>query len=296
MSSDHEVPVGFRLPRAGWKLFASSRDTPLTALLEAPNEASFIASPRGSDRHPNSSFTRPKQRRRLRVRADFASRIPASPDELAAEETFSAALLGIMRHLRELRARNAPAETIQDLDQYVASAARHAWADYVRARSPRRRRLEARIRAVLDTSSDMALWTNHLREGSPASHSGKNRGGPRPRERVTRMEGFVEALKPAEGQCGAAFLIGGSWAGLDLFDCGETLSRTSGRSSRERWSDWSAAGRAGGHARTDNDLPDDAVEAALTAPRRQTERRSRRRCSRAMRRRSGWRGFWVRST
>jgi hypothetical protein len=40
-----------------------------------------------------------------------------------------------------------------------------------------------------------------------------------------RLEDFVQAMPPAEGQCGAAFAVNGTLLGLDLFDAGATFAK-----------------------------------------------------------------------
>ena len=100
----------------------------------------------------------PVVRRTLRQRLGFSiNRKGTNPHNSDAQDLYQEAMTRLVQALNELT--RAPKKTaIDDFRKYVAGVAVNVCRDYLRARSPARRRLKDNIRLVLTRHPDFALW------------------------------------------------------------------------------------------------------------------------------------------
>src|SRR5439155_14060203 len=85
---------------------------------------------------------------------DLKGTNPYNPD---AQDLNQETMIRIVQALDDLR-RSSENEGIDDIRKYVAGVAGNVCRDYLRARSPARRRLKDNIRLVLTRHPDFALW------------------------------------------------------------------------------------------------------------------------------------------
>jgi RNA polymerase sigma factor (sigma-70 family) len=79
------------------------------------------------------------------------------------EDVASEVVLQLLARLKRIRAEAEPPR-IADFEAYVASAARNACHDHLRARHPRRSRLKSRVRYLVKNQPGFAAWTDALGE------------------------------------------------------------------------------------------------------------------------------------
>ncbi len=100
----------------------------------------------------------PVVRRTLRQRLGFSiSRKGTNPHNPDAQDLYQETMIRIVQALDDLR-RSSENRGIDDFRKYVAGVAGNVCRDYLRARSPARRRLKDNIRLVLTRHPDFALW------------------------------------------------------------------------------------------------------------------------------------------
>jgi RNA polymerase sigma factor (sigma-70 family) len=100
----------------------------------------------------------PVVRRTLRQRLGFSiNRKGTNPHNPDAQDLYQEAMIRIVQALNDLR-RSSRTEGIEDFRKYVAKVTGNVCRDYLRARSPARRRLKDNIRLVLTRHPDFALW------------------------------------------------------------------------------------------------------------------------------------------
>lgn len=100
----------------------------------------------------------PVVRRTLRQRLSFSiDRKGANPHNPDAQDLYQEAMIRIVQALNDLR-RSSESGGIGDFRKYVSKVTANVCRDYLRARSPARRRLKDNIRLVLTRHRDFALW------------------------------------------------------------------------------------------------------------------------------------------
>jgi len=100
----------------------------------------------------------PVVRRTLRQRLGFSiNRKGINPHNPDAQDLYQEAMIRIVQAVNDLR-RASENEGIGDFRKYVSRVTANVCRDYLRARSPARRRLKDNIRLVLTRHSDFALW------------------------------------------------------------------------------------------------------------------------------------------
>jgi RNA polymerase sigma factor (sigma-70 family) len=100
----------------------------------------------------------PVVRRNLRQRLHFSiDRKGTNPHNSDAQDLYQEAMIRIVQALNDLR-RSSEKGGIDDFRKYVSKVTANVCRDYLRARSPARRRLKDNIRLVLTRHPDFALW------------------------------------------------------------------------------------------------------------------------------------------
>jgi len=100
----------------------------------------------------------PALRRTLRQRLGFSiNRKGTNPHNPDAQDLYQEIMIRIVQALNDLR-RSPEKDGISDFRKYVSRVAGNVCRDYLRARSPARRRLKDNIRLVLTRHPDFALW------------------------------------------------------------------------------------------------------------------------------------------
>jgi RNA polymerase sigma factor (sigma-70 family) len=97
-------------------------------------------------------------RRTLRQRLGFSiDRKGTNPHNPDAQDLYQETMIRIVQALNDLR-RSSESGGIGDFRKYVSKVTANVCRDYLRARSPARRRLKDNIRLVLTRHPDFALW------------------------------------------------------------------------------------------------------------------------------------------
>ena len=103
-------------------------------------------------------YAMPVVRRTLRQRLGFSiNRKGTNPHNPDAQDLYQETMIRIVQALDDLR-RSSENGGIGDFRKYVAGVAGNVCRDYLRTRSPARRRLKDNIRLVLTRHPDFALW------------------------------------------------------------------------------------------------------------------------------------------
>ncbi|PWU05481.1 MAG: hypothetical protein C5B51_14565 [Terriglobia bacterium] len=105
------------------------------------------------------------------VRAKLSLRSAAGPADV--EDVCSTAIVSLISALDQMRESHAP-ETIVNFDGFIAVIAHRACSDHVRRQYPQFHRLRNRLRYVLETDTQLALWQDSLGEWLCGSQEWEN--------------------------------------------------------------------------------------------------------------------------
>ena len=92
---------------------------------------------------------------RIAVRAKLAGRLP-DVDAADIEDVCSDAIVAVIANLREIR--DAQTTSIRNFPGYVSVIARRCCSEFIRRKYPQFHRLRYRLRYLLETRPDLALW------------------------------------------------------------------------------------------------------------------------------------------
>jgi RNA polymerase sigma factor (sigma-70 family) len=123
------------------------------------------------------------------VRAKLA---PAEPADI--EDVCSTAIVSLISTLDQMRESPSP-ETIANFEGFVAVIAYRACSDHVRRQFPQFHRLRNRVRYVLETDSQLALWQDSTGEWVCGLQGRNPAGGPAARDLVRREDECFHGLE-----------------------------------------------------------------------------------------------------
>ena len=98
-------------------------------------------------------YAQPGIRKIVRFKMGFQG----APESQDAEDVASEVLLELISRLRSMKG-DEPASTIGAFSGYTAVAAYHACSEYLRRKYPNRHRLKTRLRYLLSTDKEFAVW------------------------------------------------------------------------------------------------------------------------------------------